>query len=121
VIPPYAPVANAIGAAVARPTLQVNLRADTEQGFYSIAEEGYQGTINVKKFNEQAALALAKEWLAKRLDKYGLDCDVRDIEVIRKESFNMVRDWVTTGQLFDIAVQTPRGVLYHIGAGGELL
>ena len=121
VIPPYAPVANAIGAAVARPTLQLSLRADTEQGLYSIAEEGYQGTIDDKNFNEQAALALAREWLAKRLNKYGLDCDARDIEVIRKEVFNMVRDWVTTGQLFDIAVQTPRGVLYYIGAGGEVL
>jgi N-methylhydantoinase A/oxoprolinase/acetone carboxylase beta subunit len=120
VIPPYAPVANAIGAAVARPTLQVNLRADTEQGFYSIAEAGFQGKIESKNFDEQAAMALAREWLGKRLAKYGLENDGQDIEVIRKEVFNMVRDWVTTGRLFDICVQTPRGVLGHIGAGGEL-
>lgn len=121
VIPPYSPVANAIGAAVARPTLQVNLRADTEQGFYSIAEEGYQGVIESKNFDEQAALALAREWLAKRLTKYGLEDDGQEIEVIRKEVFNMVRDWVTTGRLFDICVQTPRGVMWHIGSGGEQL
>ena len=43
VIPEYAPVANAIGAAVARPTLTLNLRIDTERGEYIVAEEGLTG------------------------------------------------------------------------------
>lgn len=118
VIPPYAPVANAIGAAVARPTLQVTLRADTEQGIYIIQEEGYQGKITERSFNEEKALELAKEWLCKRAARHGLEDCVEGLEVTRREVFNMVRDWVTVGRLIDVTVQTRRGILYHVGAGG---
>ncbi|MGB9802591.1 hydantoinase/oxoprolinase family protein [Desulfofundulus sp.] len=118
VIPPYAPVANAIGAAVARPTLQVTLRADTEQGIYIIQEEGYQGRITGRSFNEEKALELAKEWLRKRAARHGLE-DIEGLEVTRREVFNMVRDWVTVGRLIDVTVQTRRGILYHVGAGGR--
>lgn len=117
VIPPYAPVANAIGAAVARPTLEVNLRADTEQGIFSIQEEGYQGRLEDHPFNEEKAINLAKSWLKKRAARYGLENELGEVEVIRREVFNMVRDWVTVGRLYDISVQTQRGILYKIGAG----
>ncbi|MFZ5633767.1 MAG: hydantoinase/oxoprolinase family protein [Bacillota bacterium] len=117
VIPPYARVANAIGAAVARPTLQVSLRADTERGTYSIQEEGFQGAIEEYPFNDDKALDLAKKWLWKRAEKYGMKNDLGEVEVIRKEVFNMVRDWVTSGKLIDVAVQTRRGILHYIGTG----
>ncbi len=117
VIPPYARVANAIGAAVARPTLQVSLRADTEQGTFSIQEEGFQGPIEDAPFNEDKALELARKWLWKRAEKYGLKDNLGDVEVIRKEVFNMVRDWVTRGKLIDVSVQTKRGILHYIGTG----
>ncbi|HHW44938.1 hydantoinase/oxoprolinase family protein [Desulfofundulus thermobenzoicus] len=119
VIPPYAPVANAIGTAVARPTLQVTLRADTERGVYSIQEEGYQGILESKGFNEEKALALARDWLARLAARHGLEDCLSDMEVTRREVFNMVRDWVTVGRLIDVTVQTRRGILYHVGAGGE--
>lgn len=117
-IPPYAQVANAIGAAVARPTLQVSLRADTEQGIYTLLEEGYQGPIEDKPFNEEKALRLAEKWLHKRAKKYGLENDMGEVEVTRREVFNMVRDWVTSGKLIDVSVQTKRGILHYIGTGG---
>lgn len=118
VIPPYARVANAIGAAVARPTLQVSLRADTEQGIYTLLEEGYQGPIEDMPFNEDKALRLAEKWLNRRAEKYGLENDIGEVEVTRREVFNMVRDWVTSGKLIDVSVQTKRGILHYIGTGG---
>lgn len=117
VIPPYARVANAIGAAVARPTLQLNLRADTERGVYSIQEEGYQGRIEEQPFNEEKALSLAKKWLERRAKRYGLEDDLGEVEVTRREVFNMVRDWVTSGRLINVCVQTRRGILHYVGAG----
>ncbi|WP_027717241.1 hydantoinase/oxoprolinase family protein [Desulfovirgula thermocuniculi] len=119
VIPPYAPVANAIGAAVARPTIQITLRADTEQGYYTVNEEGFQGQLDDPAFNEEKALNLAKRWLAWRANRYGLENSVQEVELLRKEVFNMVRDWVTVGRLIDITIQTPRGILYHVGGGRE--
>lgn len=120
VIPPYAPVANAIGAAVALPTLGVTLRVDTEQGYFSIEEEGYQGTINDSNFTGEQALDLASHWLEKRVLEHGLTQENKQVEIIRREVFNMVRNWVTTGKIYDVHVQTPRGILGHIGVGGEL-
>ncbi|AGL01377.1 hydantoinase/oxoprolinase family protein [Desulfoscipio gibsoniae] len=118
VIPPYAQVANAIGAAVAVPTLQVNLRADTEQGYYTIEQEGYQGKIEKDPFTEEDALLLAGEWLKKRAEKYGLNQAVEKKEFTRRDVFTMVRNWITTGRIYDISVQTPRGIIGHIGARG---
>ncbi len=119
VIPPYARVANAIGAAVARPTLQLTLRADTEQKTFSIQEAGYQGTIQDKTFDENTALELAKQWLRKRAEKYGLTEDLGDVEVLRKEVFNIIRNWETRGKLIDVAIQTKRGILHYIGTEVE--
>ncbi len=115
--PPYAAVANAIGAAVAMPTMQVSLRADTEQGYYIIEEEAYQGKISGRRFNEQTALELAKESLIKRAAKYGLEVRPGEIEVTRQEMFNMIRGWNTSGRLIDITVQTPRGITHRVGKG----
>ncbi|OPY56756.1 MAG: Acetophenone carboxylase alpha subunit [Pelotomaculum sp. PtaU1.Bin035] len=119
VIPPYAPVANAIGAAVARPTLQVSLRADTEQGYYNIREEGFQGKIDRQSFNERKALELARERLLGKAAGYGLDVALDDIEVTYQEVFNMIRGWDTAGRLYDLTVQTPRGIAGRIEIGGK--
>jgi len=119
VIPPYARIANAIGAAVARPTLQISLRADTEQGTYSILEEGFQGPIETATFDEDQALDLAKKWLWKRAEKYGVKEELGEVEITRKEVFNMVRDWVSCGKLINVSVQTRRGILHYIGTGVE--
>lgn len=118
VIPSYAPVANAIGAAVAIPTLQVNLRADTEQGIYTIEEEGYQGEIGKEPFSEEDALSLANNWLMKRVENYGLEKTTNKTEVTRRDVFTMVRNWVTIGKIYDICMQTPRGIVGQIGARG---
>jgi N-methylhydantoinase A/oxoprolinase/acetone carboxylase beta subunit len=118
-IPQYAAVANAIGAAVARPTMQVSLRADTEQGFYIIQEEGQQEKIKDKNFNEQKALDLARESLIRRAAKYGLEVAPDEIEVASQEVFNMIRDWHTSGRLFDVTVQTPRGIIGRVEFGGD--
>ncbi|OPZ75597.1 MAG: Acetophenone carboxylase alpha subunit [Firmicutes bacterium ADurb.Bin456] len=118
-IPPHAPVANAIGAAVAKPTIQLSLRADTEQKYYIIQEEGFQGKLDDKHFGEKEALLLAKEHLLARAVKYGLDIDPAEIETTHREIFNMIRDWTTAGRLIDITVQTPRGITGRILQGVE--
>lgn len=44
-LPPHYESANAVGAALARPTLSLTWRADTEQGRYQVAETGRQGGL----------------------------------------------------------------------------
>ncbi|MCF8011572.1 MAG: hydantoinase/oxoprolinase family protein [Clostridiales bacterium] len=117
-IPQYAPVANAIGAAVSMPILQVTLRADTEQGYYSIEEEGLQYKIKDQKFSEGEAVDLACEFLDKKANANSFNMGQNEIEVIRRETFNMVRGFVTTGKIYDICVQTPRKLLGRFGEKG---
>jgi hypothetical protein len=120
VIPPYAPVANAVGAAVAKPTLQISLRADTEEGFYHIREEGLQGKISGGSFNEEQALSLAVEKLLEKAVEYGLSVSPAEVEVTYREVFSMVRGWSTTGRLYDFTVQTPRGITCRVTEGGHI-
>ena len=120
IIPPYASVANAVGAAVAKTTLQLSLRADTEQGSYVLLEVGYKGNIeNRQQFNEQIAMDLVKQHLIQMATRYGLDVKADQLEITRQEVFNMVRDWHTSGRIIDITVQTPRGITGRIGMGEQ--
>ncbi|TEB06843.1 Acetophenone carboxylase gamma subunit [Pelotomaculum schinkii] len=119
IIPPYAAVANAVGAAVAKTTLQLSLRADTERGSYLLQEEGFEGKIDSKQFNEKQALDILRERLIRMAARHGLDVKPEQLEVTHQEVFNMVRDWQTKGRLIDITVQTPRGITGRIEAGGQ--
>jgi len=117
VVPPYAPVANAIGTAVARPTMQVSVRADTEAGYYLVLEEGVREALAAGA-SEEDITAVAREWLTRRAARYGLSVD-SGVEVTRREVFNMIRDWRTTGRLYDIVLSTKGGIVAYIGAGGR--
>lgn len=119
IIPPYAAVANAVGAAVAKTTLQLSLRADTERGSYLLQEEGCERKIDSKLFNEKQALNIVRESLINLAASYGLDYKPEQLEVTRFEVFNMVREWHTKGKLIDITVQTPRGITGRIEVGGQ--
>ena len=118
-LPIHADVANAIGAAVACPTVSASLRVDTEQQFFTVEEAGYQGKLSKNNFNEQDALKLAKEWLAKLSDT-GLPEETGAAEITRQEVFNVVRGWHTAGRIYDVVVQTRRGILTQVEQEGRV-
>jgi N-methylhydantoinase A/oxoprolinase/acetone carboxylase beta subunit len=111
VVPEYAPVANAIGAAVARPTLTLNLHIDTEQNEYMVAEEGLTGKITDKKMTPEQAEKLAKKLLAERAARLGIGEYACEAEVTYSEVFNMIRGWSTVGRLMDVRMEIPAGLL----------
>ena len=111
VIPEYAPVANAIGAAVARPTLTLNLRIDTERGEYIVAEEGLTGKANGKTMNLEQAEQMARKLMTERANKMGIGEYANEAEVTYSEIFNMVRGWSTVGRLLDVRMEIPAGII----------
>jgi hypothetical protein len=111
IVPEYAPVANAIGAAVARPTLTLNLHIDTERNEYIVAEEGLIGRLTDKKMTEEQAERLAKKLLAERAERLGIGEYAGEAEVTYSEVFNMIRGWTTVGRLLDIRMEIPAGLL----------
>ena len=99
---------NAIGAAVARPTLTLNLHIDTEQKVYSVAEEGEIVSLNTTKFRNlnkislDEAETLAAELLRERAEDFGISEYADEAEIVNSEVFNVVNGWYTTGRLFDV-------------------
>lgn len=117
IIPEYSEVGNAIGAAVARPTLTLNLRIDTEQKVYSVAEEGTLVNLNstdIGNFNKMRsaeAEALATTLLRERAKRLGISEYADEAEIVSSEVFNVVEGWFTVGRLFDVSMQIPAGLI----------
>lgn len=112
ILPPHAEVANALGAAVAQPTLRITLRADTERGSYTVIEDGEQGKVpDSRAFREEEAIALAKRKLFERAEMLKIRDFAETIEVVYSEVFNVIRGFGTAGRIIDVCVQTPRSIL----------
>ncbi|MCX6680411.1 MAG: hydantoinase/oxoprolinase family protein [Methanothrix sp.] len=111
IVPQYAPVANAIGAAVARPTLTLNLHIDTEKGEFSVAEDGLMGRVTDQKMTPDDAERLARRLLAERAALLGIGEYAGEAEVTYSEVFNMIRGWSTVGRLMDVRMEIPAGLL----------
>lgn len=108
-VPEASMVANAIGAAVAKPTFALTLRADTAQGYYTIAELAVKRSIACRKFTLTDANQLAADFLKKRAAQIGIE--VCDIEVLNQEEFSMVRGFNSIGKILSTKVQIKPGVL----------
>ncbi len=112
IIPEHAEIANALGAAVAQPTLRITLRADTERGTYTIMEDGEQGQVpKSAAFREEEAINLAKIKLLERAAALQVGDFAKNTEVVYSEVFNVIRGFGTAGRIFDVCVQTPRSML----------
>ncbi len=111
IVPQYASVANAIGAAVARPTLTLNLHIDTEKGEYSVAEDGLTGRVTDQKTTPEEAERLARRLIAERAALLGIGEYAAEAEVTYSEVFNMIRGWSTVGRLMDVRMEIPAGLL----------
>ena len=111
IVPEHASVANAIGAAVARPTTTLNLHIDTERGEYVTAEDGLMGKVNDRQMSLSQAEQLAGKLLAERASRLGIEEYACEAEVTSSEVFNMIRGWSTVGKLLDVRMEIPAGLL----------
>ncbi len=101
-IPPYAPVANALGAAVARATYTTTLHIDTERRRVDILEAGVSEPLPPGRFTLEDARALARQWMARRGDALGIASPLDEAEETLAEQFNVVDGWTTAGRIFDV-------------------
>jgi N-methylhydantoinase A/oxoprolinase/acetone carboxylase beta subunit len=104
-------VANAIGAALARTTCEVNLFADTERGIAEAPEENFSRRID-HSFDRKAAIGQALELLEAKAIERGADTDHLKMEVIEALQFNMVRGFNTTGRNIRVKVQVKPGLIH---------
>lgn len=110
-IPKGAVVANAIGAAVARPTLSAGLRADTTDGFYIIPESGKRERLP-RGFNEQKAENILSDWLREQTADWQLPD--QETELISCEHFRTVHSYYDTGDIYSLRMQLKPGILHRV-------
>lgn len=103
-------VGNALGAVVARPTLQISLHADTQTGVYS-TEGVLKKLMNPGRFQMRDAKDLAEKELFALAEKRGMAEYFVEREFLMEEQFNVVRGWSTTGRIFDVGITISPGVV----------
>ena len=106
----YAPVANALGAAVSRPTLSLTMHVDTHQQSYQVSRDGISGQCDPDLHLEDVK-ELAKKHLVQLAKHRGIGHYARHHEFFLEEQFNVIRGWSTTGKLYDVGIQIAPGVI----------
>ena len=108
-------VANAIGAALARTTCEVDFFVDTERGIAEALEENYSRRVD-HSFDQEAAIRQALDLLeAKAIDR-GANTDYLEMEVLEAQQFNMVRGFNTIGKNIRVKVQVKPGLIHGYDA-----
>ncbi|MBI5016477.1 MAG: hydantoinase/oxoprolinase family protein [Deltaproteobacteria bacterium] len=114
-VPDHFDVANAVGAALSRVNLEVNLLADSAAGHLAIPEVGVFRPIpatftfaEAKREAERALLDLVRE--------KGLLDPGAVAEVAEQESFNVVEGFATVGSIHRIRMQIRPGLVGKIAA-----
>lgn len=112
VIDEYSPVANALGACTARPTIELNLHFDTHTGRFSIEQIGVEGEIqNPENFTIEDAKDFAKQSLKEVTIEKGIDKYTKNAEIFLMEQFNMIRGWDRIGKIFEVGIQIVPGLI----------
>ena len=110
-IPLGAMVANAVGAAVARPTLSAGLRADTTDNYYIIPESGRRERLP-RRFNKAVAEEILSQWLREQTAQWLLPD--QETELISFEHFNTVHGYYDTGDIYSLRMQLKPGILHKV-------
>lgn len=99
---PCTDVTNALGAAVSRPTAELNIRIDSAKGMITFVEAGLvgkfpQGKRLSEKELEELALVEARSIFELPEEEF--------LEITERESFNVIRGFSTLGQIHHVRVQ----------------
>jgi N-methylhydantoinase A/oxoprolinase/acetone carboxylase beta subunit len=108
----YSPVANALGAAVARPTLAVQIYADTQNRVYTVAPGGASGRLEGHDYRVEDVLQLARRYLREIGSERGLVAYADEARVFQEEQFNVIRGWDLIGKLFNVGVEVTPGFIH---------
>lgn len=105
----YSEVANAIGAAMARPTFDCTLHLDTTRNYYHVEETGEQGKWTGAKRPYHEVLAFLNQLAEMQAEKVGIK--LRDPEIEPFDFFPVVRGYETVGQIIRGAMHMRPGVI----------
>ena len=103
-------IANAIGAALTRSTMEIELFADTEKKTLIIPELEVVEDIPYQ-YSLDDAVSRGKSSLTAYLQHYDhQDIDENDIETVEADSFNMISNYFTVGKNIRVSCQLKPGI-----------
>lgn len=108
----YSPVANALGAALARPTLAVQVHMDTQNRMYTVSPGGAGGRLENRNYQMEDAINLARRYLKDLGSKRDLSAYADEAEIYLEEQFNVIRGWDRAGKLFDVGIEIKPGFIH---------
>lgn len=108
VVPEHYNVANALGAAVSRPTMAVELHADTALGHLTVPAVNVEEAVE-RGFSLDDAKKKALSYLHEYVGHLGLD--EQCLEITQAQQFNMVENDRLTGHNIRVAAQIRPGIL----------
>ncbi|MBN1550925.1 hypothetical protein JW979_05635 [bacterium] len=112
-VPADGDMANAIGAALARHTFSVTLRADTLKKEVVILEDNLRRPIkDPRSFKLPQARELAFDIGSQRGKNYGIDPEHLDLEEVYGEQFNRIRYGLDSQRIIEIRLVRKSGIQY---------
>lgn len=106
-------VANAVGAALAKPTIEINMHADTEREILSVPEVGIYEKIN-KNYNLEMAENRALKIVKDSAIKIGAAADSIEAEIVESSSFNMIKGFSSASRNIRVRAQIAPGLIYDL-------
>ncbi len=107
-VPEHFEVANAIGSARTRPTLQATLYADTADRKMVIPEIGAQEKVR-KYFSMEDAEERLRQVIITQAEEYGFE-EIADIDFVERQEMNTVRGFHTSGKIISLKAQIRPGL-----------
>jgi N-methylhydantoinase A/oxoprolinase/acetone carboxylase beta subunit len=109
-VPDNYQVANAIGAALARTTFEIELFADTGKGKMIVPNLTIENSVS-ESYSLDDAKKDAVEILSKYLDEQNIQTDESLLEITEASSFNMVSGFYSSGKDIRVKCQLKPGVI----------
>jgi N-methylhydantoinase A/oxoprolinase/acetone carboxylase beta subunit len=112
-VPLHYDVANALGAAVAGVTFEVNGSADTARGALSIPEAGIYREVG-RGYSIDEMEAECESALKKLALESGIKLEAFVPETVERESFNVIEDYQRAGEIHRLRVQVRPSILCKV-------
>ena len=116
VVPEFHEIANAIGAALSRTTMEITLIADTAEGYMSVPEIDYTAPVE-KGYTLEEAENDAREIVLRVAKQMETGEKLQETEVTERSSFTMVRGFSRVGRRIRVKAQIKPGILFFPEGG----
>lgn len=111
-------LANAIGAALAKPTIEINMIADTERKRLSVPELELYEVID-RNYNIQKAEARALNLVTEAALELGATRGEVEAEIVESSSFNMVNGYFGASKNIRVKAQIKPGLIQRLKESGN--